>query len=63
MFDFSNKTNKVGPMEQLTIHLKKNFIEKERKTINVLTILFIFYKSGVKTFLKQIVNQYPKDTN
>ena len=32
----------------------------EKKTINVLTLLFIFHKSGIKTFLKWIVNHYPK---
>ena len=42
----------------LIIHLKKVFMkkEKEKKTINVLTVFFIFYKSNVKTFLKWIVN-------
>ena len=34
----------------------------EKKTINILTIFFIFHKSDVKTFLKQIVNQCSKDT-
>ena len=34
----------------------------KKKTINVLTIFFIFHKSGVKTLLKQIVNQCPKGT-
>ena len=38
---------------------KENFYE-EKKTINVLTIFFIFYKSDVKIFLKWIVKQYPK---
>ena len=32
-------------------------MRKEKKVINVLTVFFIFYKSDVKTFLKQIVNQ------
>ena len=35
---------------------------KEKKIIDVSTILSISYKSGVKTFLKQIVNHYSKDT-
>ena len=35
---------------------------RKKEVINVLTIFFIFHKSDVKTFLKQIVNQYPKDT-
>ena len=34
---------------------KESFYE-EKKTINVLTAFFIFHKSGVKTFLKWIVN-------
>ena len=37
-------------------------MKKERKIINILIVFFIFYKSGVKTFLKWIINQYPKDT-
>ena len=41
---------------------KKNFYGKRKKAINVLTTFFIFHKSGVKTFLKWIVNQYPKGT-
>ena len=44
----------------LIIHLKKVFMGK--KTINILTVFFIFYKSDVKIFLKWIVNQYPKST-
>ena len=35
---------------------------EKKKFINVLTIFFIFHKSDVKTFLKQIVNQCPKGT-
>ena len=37
---------------------KESFYEKRKrkKTINVLTVFFIFYKSNVKTFLKWIVN-------
>ena len=34
----------------------------KKKTINVLTTFFIFYKSDVKIFLKWIVNQYSKGT-
>ena len=41
-------------------------MEKEKKTINVLTVIFlfflIFHKSGVKAFLKWIVNQCLKGT-
>ena len=31
---------------------KESFYGKKKKTINVLTIFFIFHKSCVKTFLK-----------
>ena len=31
---------------------KESFYEKKKKTINVLTVFFLFHKSGVKTFLK-----------
>ena len=41
---------------------KENFYGK-KKVINILTTFFISYKSGVKTFLKWIVNQCPKDTH
>ena len=37
---------------KLRIQLKKVFMEKEKKTINVLTVFFISHKSDVKTFLK-----------
>ena len=33
--------------------VQKKFMEKEKKkTINILTVFFIFHKSNVKTFLK-----------
>ena len=32
-------------------------MEKEKKVINVLTVLFISHKSDVKTFLNLILNQ------
>ena len=37
---------------------KESFYEKrkKKKTINVLTVFFIFHESGVKTFLKWIIN-------
>ena len=38
---------------------KQSFYRK-KKTINVLTAFFIFHKSSVKTFLKWIINYYPK---
>ena len=43
---------------------KKKFIGKDnkKKTINILTFFFISHKSGVKIFLKWIVNQCPKGT-
>ena len=37
---------------------KKNYGKK--KTINILTVFFIFHKSDVKTFLKWIVNHCSK---
>ena len=40
---------------------KESFYRK-KKTINILTAFFISHKSGVKTFLKWIVNQCPKST-
>ena len=40
---------------------KESFYGK-KKTINVLTTFFISNKSGVKTFLKLIVNQCLKGT-
>ena len=41
----------------LIIHLKKVFMEKEKKKeIDVLTAFFISHKSCVKIFLKWIVN-------
>ena len=48
----------------LRIHLKKDFMRKrkKKKAINILTAFFISHKSDVKTFLKWIVNQCPKDT-
>ena len=42
---------------------KENFYEKrKKKVINVFTIFFIFYKSGIKIFLKWIINYCPKST-
>ena len=34
--------------------------KEKKKAINVLIAFFISHKSSVKTFLKWIVNQYPK---
>ena len=44
--------------------VKERFYEKKKKkkAINILTAFFISHKSDVKTFLKWIVNQCPKDT-
>ena len=36
--------------------------KEKKKTINVLTAFFIFYKSDVKNFFNWIFNQYPKST-
>ena len=46
---------------------KENFYRKrKKKVINVLTVFFFFFsffiKSGVKTFLKLIVNHFLKGT-
>ena len=35
----------------------------EKKTINILTVFFISHKGDLKTFLKQMVNQYSKGTH
>ena len=40
---------------------RKGKKEKE-KAINILITFSIFHKSGIKLFLKWIVNYYPKDT-
>ena len=47
------------PLEYwLIIHLKKVFMEKEKKkAINILIVFFISHKSDVKIFLKWILNQ------
>ena len=37
--------------------VKKSFYKKRNKSINILTVFFIFHKSDVKIFLKLIVNQ------
>ena len=36
--------------------------KKKKKTINILTAFFIFHKSGIKIFLKLIINECPKGT-
>ena len=41
---------------------KESFYGQEKKTINVLTVFSISHKSGVKTFLKWIVNHCLKGT-
>ena len=41
---------------------KESFYKKRKKVINVLTVVSIFYKSGVKTFIKWIINHCPKGT-
>ena len=43
--------------------VKENFYGKRKKTINILTTFFILHKNNVKTFLKLIVNQCPKNTH
>ena len=40
---------------------KESFYRKRKKNaINILTVFTIFHKSGVKIFLKWIINQYSK---
>ena len=41
--------------------VKKKFYGKRKKKINILIDFFIFYKNNIKTFLKWIFNQYPKE--
>ena len=41
---------------------KESFYVKKKKKINILTVLSISYQSGIKIFLKWIVNHYPKGT-
>ena len=36
--------------------IDESFYEKRKKTINILTVFFIFHKSDAKTFLKWILN-------
>ena len=35
---------------------------EKKKVINNLTVFFIFHKSSIKTFLKWIINEFPKGT-
>ena len=42
--------------------VKKKLWKKKKKTINILITFFISHKNDVKTFLKWIINQYPKST-
>ena len=42
---------------------KESLYGKRKKIINVLIVFFISYKSGIKTFLKQIVNDCLKSTH
>ena len=37
-------------------------MENEKKKINIVIIFLIFYKNGIKIFLKQIINKCPKNT-
>ena len=43
--------------------VKESLYWKRIKKINVLTIFFISHKNDVKTFLKLIINECPKDTH
>ena len=57
-----NLQGNANECPQGTIYLKKVFMVKEKKTINILITFFISHKSGIKIFLKWIVNQYSKGT-
>ena len=54
--DFSNYFYLKNVNECRTVlvknQIKKNFMEKEKKVIKILTVFFIFHKNDVKTFLK-----------
>ena len=56
----------MDPLTSVFRALVKNPFKKsfygEKKTINVLTVFFISYKSDVKTFFNWILNQCPKGT-
>ena len=52
-------------MDALRVMVNNSFKEsfyKKKKTINILTIFFISHKSGIKTFLKWIINECSKST-
>ena len=52
-------------MDVLGVIINNPFKEKfygKKKTINILTVFFISHKSGIKTFLKLIINHCFKDT-
>ena len=47
----SKRINYKGSCERVVKNLvKKSFMRKEKKTINILIVFFISYKSDVKTF-------------
>jgi len=52
-------------MDVLRVMINNSFREYfyEKKTINILTIFFIFYQNFVKIFLKLVVNYCPKNTH
>ena len=56
----------TNALRTLVNNLFKESFHRKKKTINILTDFFFFlisHKSGVKTFLKMIVNQYLKGTH
>ena len=55
-FLFFGKSTNTGT-HLLIIHLKKKIMRKGKK-INILIIFFIFYKNGIRTFLKWFINNY-----
>ena len=50
-------------MSHVALVVVRIFMRKEKKTINVLIVFFIFHKSDVKTFFNWILNQCLKDTH
>ena len=52
----------TNTLRALVNNLFKESFYTKKKTINILTVFFIFHKNSIKTFLKWILNQCPKGT-
>ena len=46
----------ASALRTLVKNIVKKVFKRKKKTINILTVFFIFHKSDVKTFLELIVN-------